>query len=357
MLAILGFTPAARLFVPAVSCPSCQHSNDYNFLFCQMCGYHRQSLLPQQSSRIPEGDLTAIDARLAELRNKTLSTAYEKQKLSLETELKDFLASLPAPKTLFTATPLDICRFLVSKDTGGKTQVHLSSCPHLGLHGVKSCACPVRLSYKSVDSFIGKLRAIFKSAGRDGNWDVALGLGNPAASLEVQRYLKAFTSEQLQAAITPQQATPLFVHQLLLLSRHIHRQMTTPGVSALALFTFARDDAFFKTLFFSGDRAHDLNAVKTQEILRFPHDDGLLFNHVWGKTLRDGSSNLFGIRRHRNPSLRPVKAIETYMAVCAELGLNLSHGTFSFSVRPHREVASRTSSSLPPLCKRACTYT
>jgi hypothetical protein len=217
---------------------------------------------------------------------------------------------------LFTATPLDLCRFLVWKDKGEKTQVHLSSCPHLGLHGVKSCACPVRLSYKSVDSLIGKLRTIFKSAGRDGNWDVALGLGNPAASLEVQRYLKAFTSEQLQATITPQQATPLFVHKLLLLSRHIHRQMTTPGVSALALFTFARDDAFFKTLFFSGDRAHDLNAVKTQEILRFPRDDGFLFNHVWGKTLRDGSSNLFGIRRHRNPSLCPVTAIETYMAVC-----------------------------------------
>ena len=162
-----------------------------------MCGYHRQSLLSQQSSRIPEGDLTAIDARLAELRHRTLSTAYEKQKWSLETELKDFLASLPAPKTLFTATPLDICRFLVSKDKGGKTQVHLSSCPHLGLHGVKSCACAVRLSYKSVDSFIGKLRAIFKSAGRDGNWDVVLGLGNPAASLEVQRYHKAFTSEKL----------------------------------------------------------------------------------------------------------------------------------------------------------------
>ncbi len=163
LLAILGFTPAACLFVPAVSCPSCQHSNYYNFLFCQMCGYH------------------------------------------------------------------------------------------------------------VVDSFIGKLRAIFKLAGCDGNWDVALGLGNPT-----------FTSEQLQAAITPQQATPLFVHKLLL-SRHIHRQMTTPGVSALALFTFARDDAFFKTLFFSGDRAHNLNAVKTQEILRFPCDDGLLFNHVWRK--------------------------------------------------------------------------
>ena len=85
-----------------------------------MCGYHRKSLLPQPSSRILEGDLTAIDARLAELHHRALSTAYEKQKLSLEPDLKDFLSSLPAPKTLFTATPLDICRFLVWKDKGGK---------------------------------------------------------------------------------------------------------------------------------------------------------------------------------------------------------------------------------------------
>ena len=121
--------------------------------------------------------------------------------------------------------------------------------------------------------------------------------------------------------------------------------MTTPGVSALALFTFARDDAFFKTLFFSGDRAHDLNAVNTQEILRFPRDDGFLFNHVWGKTLRDGSSNLFGIRRHRNPSLCPVTAIETYMAVCAELGLDFSHGFLFRPTTPRGGIQNKQLSS------------
>ena len=81
-----------------------------------------------------------------------------------------------------------------------------------------SCACPVRLSYATVDSYIGKLRAIFKEAGRDGDWNSALGLGNPAASAEVKAYLKAFTSEQLQAAVTPKQATPLFLVKIAQLS-------------------------------------------------------------------------------------------------------------------------------------------
>lgn len=314
-------------------------------MFCQICGYRRKSFAPVLSPVSPEVDISAIDARLGVLHKMVTSTAYEKQKMSLESEFQGFLSALPTKKTLFTAVPLDVCRFLVWKDNAGKTQVHQSNCPHLGLHGIKSCNCPVRLSYKTVDSFIGKLRAIFRSVGRAGDWDMALGLGNPAASTEVKRYLKAFTSEQLQAAVTPQQATPLFVNKLLLLSRHLERKMSATNVSPISLFTLARDSAFFKTLFFSADRANDLNMVKTQEILRFPQDDGLLFNHVWGKTLRDGSSNLFGVRRHQNPSLCPVKAIETYMAICSELGLDLSHGFLFRPATPRGGIQNKQLSS------------
>ena len=188
------------------------------------------------------------------------------------------------------------------------------------------CDCPSRLSYKTVDSYVGKLRAIFRFIGREGDWDSSLSLGNPAASLHVKEYLKSVTAEQLQARVTPKQATPLFLDKLLLLSRHLDRKMSSPSVTPSNLFILARDQAFFKALFFSADRGHDLGLVQTQEILRFPRDDGFLFNHVWGKTLRDGASNMFGIRRHPNPSLCPVKAIETYVAVTAELGITLRNG-------------------------------
>ena len=194
-----------------------------------------------------------------------------------------------------------------------------------------SCRCPVRLSYATVDSYIGKLRAIFKDAGREGDWNTALSLGNPAASAEVKAYLKAFTSEQLQAAVTPKQATPLFLVKIVPLSRLIQRKMLLPGITASKLFVYARDAAFFKTLFFSGDRANDLTLVKTQEIMRFPQNDGLLFNHVWGKSLRDGSANLFGIRRHSDSSLCPVKPIELYISISFALSLDLLSG---FLFRP-----------------------
>ena len=181
-----------------------------------------------------------------------------------------------------------------------------------------------RLVFKTVDSYTGKLRAIFNEAGRSGEWNSILGFGNPAASSPVHGYLKAVSEEQLRAHIVPKQAVPFFLTKLLLLARLWDRKMADPAVSPSALFILAK--AFFKTLFFSTDRGSDLGCVKTAEIMRFPKDDGFLFNHVWGKTLRDGAYNVFGIRRHSNPQLCPVKAIETYVAVASELRITLSNG-------------------------------
>ena len=189
-----------------------------------------------------------------------------------------------------------------------------------------SCACPVRLSNATVDSYIGKLRAIFKEAGRDADWNSALGLGNPAASAEVKAYLKAFTSEQLEAAVTSKQATPLFLVKIVQLSRVIQGKRLVPDITPSQLFVYARDNDLFKTLFFSEDRANDLTLVKTQEIMQFSRNDGLLFDHVCGKSLKDGSGNLLGIRRHSDLSLCPVKAIELYIAISSALSLDLSSG-------------------------------
>ena len=66
---------------------------------------------------------------------------------------------------------------------------------------------------------LGKLRAIFRSIKGQGEWDATLGLVNPAAFLPVKEYLKSVAAEQLQARITPRQATPLFLNKLLILYR------------------------------------------------------------------------------------------------------------------------------------------
>ena len=154
-----------------------------------------------------------------------------------------------------------------------------------------------------MDSYIGKLRSIFSEVGRQGDWNRTLLLGNPATDLLVKQYLKEVTAEQLQARVTPKQASSIFLDKLLLLSRHLEKRLLLTSLTPTDIFITARDQAFFKTLFFSGDRGGDLGQVKTPEIARFPDDNGFLFNHIWGKTLRDGASNIFGMRRHPNPTL------------------------------------------------------
>lgn len=100
--------------------------------------------------------------------------------------------------------------------------------------------------------------------------------------------------------------------------------MNSPGVPAQDLYILARDQASLKTLLFSGDRCSIWEMKKKPEILRFPSDDGFLFNQIWGKTLRDRTSNVFGIRRHPNPAICPVTAVETYVTICDELAIDLS---------------------------------
>ena len=243
----------ARLFSPAVSCPACSYPNDHTFRFCQSCGYSRRYLLPPRPKAV-SFDLQAIDQRIQDLQQRNSSTAYAKQKASLKGELESFL----------------VYRFLVFKDAKAKTQPHKNGCPHTGKKGLFSCGCPRRLAYSTLDSYIGKLRSIFAEAGRQGDWNRTLLPGNPATDDLVKIYLKQVTVEQLLARVTPKQAVPFFPDKLLQLSNHLKRRLAPPTLNTSEQFVTALDQAFFKTLFYSGDRAGNLGQVKTAEIARFP---------------------------------------------------------------------------------------
>ena len=261
-------------------------------------------------------------------------TSYSKQKDSLKNKLEVFLNTLPGYVTLETVTPYDLCRFLVFKDRNGKTQVHQQGCHYIGQKGQHHCGCPLRLSYKTVDSYIGKLRAIFHAMGQDGEWDKRLGLGNPAAGKSVKDYLRLVTAEQLQARITPKQATPFFVNKLTQLCVHLDAKLHDTH-KPIDTFILTRDQAYFKMAFFSGDRPGDLGQLKVLEILRFPNDDGFLFNHVWGKTLRDGDMNLFGIRRNAQAAMCPIKGVEFYLHTARQLGIDLTCGYLFRPITPN----------------------
>ena len=114
------------------------------------------------------------------------------------------------------------------------------------------------------------------------------------------------------------------MEKLAQLSDYIDRNLQSPNITPTQRFILARDQEYFKAVFFSGDRPGDMGPVKVPKILRFPNDDGFLFNPVWGKTFRDGDNNVFGIKRNPQTKICPVQRIEHYMAVAQQLRIDLT---------------------------------
>ena len=249
----------------------------------------------------------------------------------------------------------DLVRFLVWKDKSGKTQVHAVGCPRRGLTCPSQCGCPPHLAAGSVDSLIGKLRAIFKENDQAGDWEERLGLGNPAASLLVQKYLKCIKEQQATIGPTPKQATPLFVDKLERLSDHLDRQLEACKTNPIKMYILSRDQAHFKSLFLSRDRPGDLGQVHKNEILRFPNDDVLLFNHIWGKTLHGDRLNLFGITRCANVKICPVATIKRYIATSCAMQVDLTDG-FLFRLTTAQGAISPLSISSEAMNSRLKTY-
>ena len=80
----------------------------------------------------------------------------------------------------------------------------------------------------------------------------------------VKDYRRLITAEQLQARITPKQATLFFVDKLTQLSFHLDQKLPSEDLSPSQCFIVARDQAYFKCVFFSGDRPGDLGCVKSR---------------------------------------------------------------------------------------------
>ena len=123
---------------------------------------------------------------------------------------------------------------------------------HFGSRNRSSCPCPARLAAGTVDSYIGKLRAIFASIGRAGSATDSSGVGNPAAHPIVKQYLISMREEQAQARVIPWQATPMFFDKFVILCTHLRQHTSSPTVTPTDRYLYIRDLAFFSLDFYSG---------------------------------------------------------------------------------------------------------
>lgn len=87
--------------------------------------------------------------------------------------------------------------------------------------------------------------------------------------------------------------------------------------------------------------------MKTKETLYFPQKEGILFNHIFTKTLRDGSNNLFALKRcESNNIVCPVTAIDVYVSICDLLKVPVRQG-YPFDSNAAQARLSGYVSSLP----------
>ena len=187
-----GFQPlpeVPRTWKPAVPCPDCSYPNDTGFRFWQACGYKRKSLAPVHNPHLVSLDLPSLDRRLETLQAVHDRKLYQVQKSKLRKEFESFLSSLLRPKTLLSASLRDVTRFLVWKDSKGKTKVHVPTCSLFGSKKAEVCPCPFTLAAGTVANLIGKLCSLFVESGRGGEWNDLLGIGNPVSHHSVKQCL------------------------------------------------------------------------------------------------------------------------------------------------------------------------
>ena len=182
------------------------------------------------------------------------------------------------------------------------------------------------MSFKIIRWNGRQLRAIFTEAGLGGEWDDRLGIGNPVSHPSIKNYLRSIKEEQAQARVCPKKSIPLFLDKFQRLAEHIVCKLREPEISPISLYLLSRDLCFFSVDFFSGDRSSDLGRVLSREVLFFPQSSGILFNHIFGKTLRGDSVNTFAVKRCDNQVVCPVCNFERYLSISKLLRIDLSKG-------------------------------
>ena len=140
---------------------------------------------------------TRISRRFQEFSGTLRAKPYQRQRSALEQQFSDFLVSLSPPKCISSCTSDDVIKFLISKDSSGRTVVHSQLFPKV------SCNCPTCLAAGTVDFLLEKFRDTSKNIGRSRD-------SNPVLHPRVKEYLEFVREEQASKDVVPSQAVPMF---------------------------------------------------------------------------------------------------------------------------------------------------
>ena len=319
--------------------------NDHDYNFCKVCGVKRD--LANSTNYLSDNELKVINDRIDFLDNLCESKSYAKQKSKLEDQLSNFITRLGANKSLINVLPEDIRKFIVFKESSGRTQLHRESCLFRGTHGKQDCQCKVTMSHKSVDSLVGKLRAIFRDMGRTGEWSDITRQGNPMTCRIFQKHIAAMKQEQCECDVSVKKAVPLLFDKLGCLCRYLSYQISIEH-EKISKFILLRDRAYFSLIAHSVDRANDLGLLSLDDIYNLPDDMGIFVSQTKGKSFDVHHPNNYVVLKSKDMDICPILHLKAYIKHALDIGIDL-HAGYLFLTRhniTHQITAKPVSSNL-----------
>ena len=323
--------------MPGAACEKCSTANFINFAYCHKCGEPRASHdkpleIPEKDipKRLRNVDVGDLEARLEQLERDAADPAYVKIKCAAFADFCTFCAVV-RKKFWSRADDHDVLLWLVLRDKGGVTPVHSSLCDNFGTPR-RDCECPQRMAKSSVSSMIGRLQAKFNESGRTGPFVSAFNAGNPCDSPRVKKYLANVGVEQKKAHVGVQQAKVFYMQKLKLVMSCIVTRIAAARAKGdvWQVWSLTQMACFLTVEMFSFKRPKELSETAASEVFLLPPTRSgkgvLLFNCVWGKTLRFQAAHVFSIVGSTIAIIDPVAWVRKHCEAAKACGVDLTVG-------------------------------
>ena len=312
--------PVIEQGMAKVLCMGCYGKNDQDFKFCKYCGTQAGEGCPgglgervlgtTQVIEIYEEEIQREKARFFEYR---ANKSTNKRSMVVTRLFEEFIHSKglhkhraagvsPVNFLILDADDMDVLEFLMFKNVSGsgKTFVHGQDCEHLGTYEQFSDCKQNCGNFHAAESMrsgiISMLRKGLTTLGLVGEWDAERAVGNPAASNLVKQYQLMIREEQAKAGITQKSAAILMREDIVKLLQRMSAWLMNPNLTVDERYKMMRDMAFIAVVFATGKRCDDLANLLVSQMVRFPNGRGIMFGFQFGKTLRDGTRQMFGLQ-------------------------------------------------------------
>ena len=380
-----GDAPVVERPLLKVLCIVCGGINDEDFRYCKHCGMPAGQNVQKENQgqgrvlgtqqfihNIPE---EAIGLRLKQFKEERVTDSYHKRGNAEFEKFEIFLYSrgMEADRkwersrlgqnsqpSVLKATPKDVLAYLAMKDVdnSGRTFVHNQQCIRLGIQDtgkdrrLQPCSsdkCALRHGGESMRTGIVQMLINgYDAIGVKEQWDPENNTGNPATAKEIGQYIKFSKKEQLQAGVTTKQAAVMLRREMetlvarmrpLLLLAIFRKHFQEELIIRLCMATFV-------TAFSSTKRGESLCNILIPKIMRIPAPKGdispLVLNLTWGKTLRDGGIDTFGLEPYMpNKWACPVSLIEEYVECAIAQGYDMKGGYLFGNFDPVTKIKSK----------------